>query len=70
MTNWDPRELDLPLNFLGSGSYTAEIYADAPDSDAHPQNIHIEKLTVDRNSHLHPKLAPGGGFAVHFIPKQ
>jgi alpha-glucosidase len=70
MTNWDPRELDLPLNFLGGGSYTAEIYADAPDSDAHPQNIHIEKLTVDRNSHLHPKLAPGGGFAVHFVPKQ
>lgn len=69
LTNWDAREFDLPLSFLGPGSYTAEIYADAPDSDAHPQNIHIEKQTVDRSSRLHPKLAPGGGYAVHLTPR-
>jgi alpha-glucosidase len=69
LTNWDPRELDLPLSFLGGGNYTAEIYADVPDADTHPQNIHIEKQIVDRNSLLHAKLAPGGGYAVHFLPK-
>jgi alpha-glucosidase len=69
MTNWDARELDLPLSFLGSGDFTAEIYSDAPDADVHPKNILIEKKTVNRDAHLTAKLAPGGGFAVRFVPK-
>jgi alpha-glucosidase len=68
MTNWNSRELDLSLSFLGPGSYVAEIYSDAADSDAHPRNIRIEKRKVDRNSHLAAKLAPAGGLAVRFVP--
>jgi hypothetical protein len=33
MTNWDPRELEIPLSFLGAGEYEARIYADGPDAD-------------------------------------
>ncbi len=33
MTNWNARELDLPLSFLGAGKYRAEIYADAADGN-------------------------------------
>jgi alpha-glucosidase len=69
ITNWNPRELDLPLSFLGSGTFTAEIYADAAAADQHPKNVRIDKVSVDRNSHLTAKLAPGGGYAVHFVPK-
>jgi alpha-glucosidase len=68
MTNWNSRELDLPLSFLGSGRYTAEIYADAPDAAQYPKSVSIQKKTVDRNSHLDIKLAPGGGYAVRFVP--
>jgi len=67
MTNWTPRDLDLPLNFLGEGRYTAEIYADAPDAAQYPKSTTILKKTVDRNSHLQAKLAPGGGYAVRFV---
>jgi alpha-glucosidase len=70
LTNWDARDLDLSLSFLGNGSYTAEIYADGPGADAHPQNFHIEKQTLNRTSHLTAKLAPGGGYAARFVPKQ
>ena len=70
MTNWDAREVDVPLDFLGNGSYSAEIYADAADADTRPQSIHMEKLGVDGKSHLHAKLAPGGGYAVRFVPKR
>jgi alpha-glucosidase len=69
MTNWNARELDLPLDFLGSGNFMAEVYADAPDADVHPKNVRIETKTVDRNSHLMAKLKPGGGYAVRFVPK-
>ncbi len=68
MTDWSPRELELPLSFLGPGRYTAEIYADAPDSGQYPKSISIQKKTVDRQSKLSVKLAPGGGYAVRLVP--
>jgi alpha-glucosidase len=68
MTNWSPRQLDLPLAFLGDGQYRAEIYADAEDADRYPKNVSIVKKTVDRAAHLNARLAPGGGYAVRLIP--
>ncbi len=70
MTNWTPRELNIPLTFLGAGKYTAIIYADASDADRYPKNVSIRRQTVDRNSNLKAKLAPGGGLAVRFVPAQ
>ena len=32
LTNWDARDVKMPLSFLGEGKYVAEIYADAPDA--------------------------------------
>jgi alpha-glucosidase len=68
MTNWNPRTFDLPLSFLGAGRYRAEIYADAEDADRLPKNVSIVKRTVDRTTHLKAQLAPGGGYAVRFVP--
>lgn len=68
ITNWTPREFTLPLTFLGNGKYTAEIYADASDAAQHPKHVSIGKQTVDRAEHLTIKLAPGGGYAVRFVP--
>jgi alpha-glucosidase len=70
MTNWSPRHLEIPLTFLGSGRYTAEIYADASDADKYPKNVSIRKQTVDRTTVLKGDLAPGGGLAVRFVPAQ
>ena len=68
LNNWDARQLDLPLDFLGSGDYTAEIYSDADDAAQHPKNVRIERKPVTRASHLAAVLAPGGGYAVRFVP--
>lgn len=68
MTNWNARTLDLPLTFLGNGTYRAEIYADAGDADRAPKHISILKQTVDRARRLKLQLAPGGGYAVRFVP--
>jgi alpha-glucosidase len=68
MTNWTPRSLEVPLTFLGSGRYTAEIYADAPDADRVATNVAIQKQPVDRTTRLKMQLAPGGGYAVRFVP--
>jgi alpha-glucosidase len=53
ITNEDGRELTLPLSFLGSGEYSAEIYGDSAGTK------HVKSADV-----LQLKLAPGGGAAV------
>jgi alpha-glucosidase len=68
MSNWKPRALDIPLTFLGDGQYTAEIYADARDADRFPQHVVIQRKSVRRASTLEINLAPGGGYAVRFVP--
>jgi alpha-glucosidase len=68
MTNWTPRDLDIPLTFLGPGKYRAEIYADAPDADRYPKSVSIRKETVDKSTRLKTHLAPGGGYAVRLVP--
>jgi alpha-glucosidase len=69
LTNWSARELELPLDFLGSGNFTAEIYADAPEADLQPTKVRIERKIVDHTTHLTARLASGGGYAVRFVPK-
>jgi alpha-glucosidase len=68
MTNWTARGLEIPLTFLGSGRYTAEIYQDAEDAGTYPKNIRVLKETVDRSTRLKAPLASGGGYAVRFVP--
>jgi alpha-glucosidase len=68
MTNWSARQLDVPLDFLGTGNYTAEVYSDADDAAEHPQNVRVERKNVTRGTRLQAKLAPGGGYAVRFVP--
>ena len=67
ITNWTARDVSLPLSFLGSGQYTATIYRDADDASTNPQNVSIEKKTVQQHDTLSLHLAPGGGGAIEFI---
>jgi alpha-glucosidase len=68
ITNWDPRELDLPLRFLGAGSYNAEIYADGPNAATQAKDSVLEKRSVTSTTVLKLKLAPGGGAAIRLVP--
>ncbi|MEO8735457.1 MAG: glycoside hydrolase family 97 protein [Edaphobacter sp.] len=69
ITNWTPRDISLPLGFLGSGQYIAEIYQDAKDADQNPQHVSIERKTVQQGETLTLHLQPGGGCAIRFVPK-
>jgi alpha-glucosidase len=68
ITDWDARELEVPLSFLGSGAYDAEIYADGPNAAAQPKDSTVEKRRVNAQTVLHLKLAPGGGCAIRLVP--
>jgi len=70
ITNWTPRDLRVPLNFLGAGRYTAEIYQDAADAGDHPKNVEIKRRTVRKDEELVLHLAKGGGCAIRFVPQR
>lgn len=64
----DPRQLEVPLSFLGSGSYDAQIYSDGPNAAAQPTDSTVEKRRVSAQTVLTLKLAPGGGAAIRLTP--
>lgn len=77
MTNWDARDLEIPLDFLGSRSgglqagtlqYEAQIYADGADADKIATSLSIRTRRVSSRGTLSLHLAPGGGAAVIFTP--
>jgi len=70
ITNWDPRDIDLPLAFLGAGSYNAEIYADGPDAATDAKDSVLNRQRVDAKTSLKLKLAPGGGCAIRLTPER
>lgn len=69
ITNWNPRDFDVPLSFLGSGSYTAEVYEDAPDADKEAKHLTVRKQEVTAKTAMKIHLAPGGGAAIRFVPR-
>jgi alpha-glucosidase len=68
MTDWEARDLDLPLAFLGPGEYEATIFADGADAATVGTSLDIAKRTVRSGDRLALKLAPGGGAAVILTP--
>ncbi len=64
ITNWDARSVKVPLDFLGEGKYTAEIYADAPDAGTNATHTTFTKQHVDRSTVLDVKMVSGGGNAI------
>ncbi|HEY4234118.1 MAG TPA: glycoside hydrolase family 97 protein [Lacipirellulaceae bacterium] len=71
ITDENGRILQGPLSFLDRNRrYIAEIYRDADNADwrSNPQAYKVESQTVDANTVLTLRLAPGGGEAIRFHP--
>lgn len=68
ITDENPREFDVKLDFLPEGDFEATIYADAEDAHYkdNPKAYKITKQTVNSGSTLNIKMAAGGGFAISF----
>lgn len=61
----------IAFNFLDPDKeYIATIYADAKDAHylSNPQAYNIRKVVVTHKSKLTQVSAPGGGFAISFVP--
>jgi alpha-glucosidase len=71
ITDEEARTIEVPLSFLPAGrSYVAEIYADEADSHwlTNPLPISISRRTVNADTLLTIRMAPGGGQAIRLTP--
>lgn len=65
MTNEEPREVHIKLDFLDDGDYSAVLWRDAKDAGSFPANLEREEiLDLDRQSTLELKMEKGGGFVM------
>lgn len=68
LTTRDPREITVDLSFLPKDKkYEATIYSDTEDTHFlnNKESYKIHTQTVDANSKLDIKMAPGGGNAIY-----
>jgi alpha-glucosidase len=63
-----PRELALPLSFLGAGRYTARIWKDASDAGLDPNHLATETLSLSSADTLKLHVALDGGFVAQLAP--
>ena len=68
MTNWDARDLKIPLGFLANTSYEAKIFADGANADRDATSVSITKRMITSGDQLDLHLAPGGGAAIIVTP--
>ena len=64
MTDWDSREFEIELDFLGPDNYTLEIWKDGSNADKHASDYKKEKTTVNAYSKIRIKMAKGGGWVA------
>jgi len=69
ITDWTPRQLNIPLSFLKDGRYQVEMYADTDDADQNPQHAEYMELDATNKDTLKIKMMSGGGNVIRIFPK-
>ena len=64
MTDWNAREIEVDLSFLGDRKFEAVVWKDGPNAHRNAQDFVKESFIVDKNTKMKLKLAPGGGWAA------
>jgi len=66
MTNWDSREINVDLSFLGEGSYKAIVFEDGINAGKDATDYKKTITTVSGKDKLTINMASGGGWAARF----
>ncbi len=64
MTDWTPRQLTLPLTFLGSGQYRGVVFSDGINAAKDATDYQRQELTLTAADTLTLRLSSGGGWAA------
>jgi alpha-glucosidase len=68
MTDSKSRTIDISLEFLPAGKYTAHIWKDNTNPEASPAELDEVTMEVTSGSIIKAELASGGGHVMHIKP--
>lgn len=68
LTNWDPRDLEIALDFLDGGDWTLELCEDGVNADKVARDHAFRHFNVKAGDSLPFHMAPGGGWFAHLHP--
>jgi len=66
ITDWDAREFDIDLSFLGDGEFSLTEFVDGINADQYGEDFEKRTQKVSAKQKISVKLAPGGGWAGVF----
>ena len=69
LNDWTGRELQVVLDFLGEGTWQAEIFCDGVNANRWAEDYRIDRQTVRKGDSLPVKMANGGGWAAILRPQ-
>jgi alpha-glucosidase len=65
-TNWDERTIELPLSFLGEGSYVTNMLTDGINANHNAEDCRLHTELHNSSETLTVRMASGGGFVIKF----
>ncbi|MFO7575172.1 MAG: glycoside hydrolase family 97 protein [Bacteroidales bacterium] len=69
MSDWTAREFDIDLSFLPGGDYVVTSFADGINADRYASDYKKSITTINANTAVNIKMAPGGGWVARIAPK-
>ena len=64
ITNWDARDLEVDLSFLGDKAYSGKLFKDGVNAHRIARDYKSESVQAKKGDKMKLHLAPGGGFAL------
>ncbi len=66
MSNWDGADIEIPLSFLGSGKYKADIFADGFNANRNAEDYKRTTKEVGAGETIKVSMKSGGGWTARF----
>ena len=67
LTNWEARDMELDLSFLGDGEFQAEVFEDGINADRVAKDYKHKIIRIPADKKLNIHLAPGGGYIMKIM---
>ncbi len=70
MTDWTARDLEIVLDFLPAGTFSADVFEDGVNADRNAIDYRRKKMKVNHNQTIKIHLAPGGGWVARMVQER
>ena len=64
ITNWDARDMEIDLSFLGDKAYSGKLFKDSVNAHRIGRDYKSQAIQAKKGDKMKIHLAPGGGFAL------